>query len=202
MKNLATWFVVILLVTSLDGCKLLERIGRNPNNETKPILSAEYKDAGDWTLPAIYNREINLLPEQVQLSEVLKDPKIKCVLVTTWATWGEPCTEELPYLEDLFRKYKDKGFLTLAISIDTGESLKPQIIKCIQSMKRKKTGELVNITYPILWDIKNVFKDIYGLTSMPVCLLIDKNNKIVYQHSGFTKELIEELDAKLAELMP
>jgi thiol-disulfide isomerase/thioredoxin len=202
MKNLATWLVVILLVISLDGCILLGLNRINTQKESIPVFTAEYKDAGDWTLPAIYNREINLLPEQVQLSEVLKDPKVKYVLVTTWATWGEPCKEELPYLEDLIRKFKEKGLMTLAVSIDTGESLKPQIIKCIQSMKRKKTGELVNISYPILWDIKNEFKDIYGMTSMPVCLLIDKNNKIVYEHSGFTQELIDELDAKLAELMP
>jgi peroxiredoxin len=44
--------------------------------------------------------------------------KGKAVLVVYWATWCPPCQRELPELQALYEKHRDKGFEILALSID------------------------------------------------------------------------------------
>ena len=48
----------------------------------------------------------------------LADFKGKVVFLNFWATWCKPCEEEMPGMERLYQKYKDKGLVVLAISED------------------------------------------------------------------------------------
>ena len=52
----------------------------------------------------------------------LSDFKDKSVVMSFWATWCKPCIKELKHLEKLYKKYKSRGFVVLAISIDGPES--------------------------------------------------------------------------------
>ncbi len=47
--------------------------------------------------------------------------KGKAVLVVYWATWCPPCQRELPELQALYEKHRDKGFEILALSIDVNK---------------------------------------------------------------------------------
>jgi len=48
----------------------------------------------------------------------LKDELGKLTLLHFWATWCEPCIEELPRLDAFYKKYKDQGVKVIAISED------------------------------------------------------------------------------------
>jgi peroxiredoxin len=41
------------------------------------------------------------------------------MVVYFWASWCEPCLRESPTLVKLYDKYKNEGFTTLSVSIDT-----------------------------------------------------------------------------------
>ncbi len=56
----------------------------------------------------------NLAGKPVSLS----DFKGKVVLIDFWATWCEPCREEMPGLLKLHEKFKAKGFTVLGVSMD------------------------------------------------------------------------------------
>src|SRR5712664_478502 len=43
----------------------------------------------------------------------------KPVLINFWATWCSPCREEMPAMERLNRRYKEQGFVILAVSVDS-----------------------------------------------------------------------------------
>ena len=59
--------------------------------------------------------ETRLLDGKPLSAEALKG---KAVLVVFWATWCPTCQKELPQLQALYEKHRDKGFEILALSID------------------------------------------------------------------------------------
>ena len=42
----------------------------------------------------------------------------KTVVLNFWATWCEPCREEMPELSQLHEEYKDKSLVVLGVAID------------------------------------------------------------------------------------
>ena len=49
---------------------------------------------------------------------LLNANKGKVVLVNFWASWCEPCREEMPAIQEYLNKNKAKGFEVLAITLD------------------------------------------------------------------------------------
>jgi peroxiredoxin len=66
------------------------------------------KDAPDFQLRTPDDRQIRL-----------SDFKGKVVFLNFWATWCEPCREEMPSMERLHQAYKDRGLVVLAVSTDS-----------------------------------------------------------------------------------
>jgi thiol-disulfide isomerase/thioredoxin len=46
----------------------------------------------------------------------------KIVVLNFWATWCVPCQHEMPLLQEMQKKYKDKGVVVLGASVDDEES--------------------------------------------------------------------------------
>jgi len=49
-------------------------------------------------------------------SHSLAEYRGQVVLVNLWATWCVPCKEEMPALQSFYNKYKDNGFVVIAIN--------------------------------------------------------------------------------------
>jgi len=103
----------------------------------------------------------------------LADYKGKVVLLNFWATWCMPCRAEMPSMETLWKKYKEQGFVILAISIDEG------------SKKRvEKFIEIFDLSFPVLLDPESKVNDLYKVSNMPTSFLIDRNGKIISRIVG------------------
>jgi thiol-disulfide isomerase/thioredoxin len=50
--------------------------------------------------------------------KLLETHRGKPVLVNFWATWCEPCREEVPMLSELARKHAPRGLVVFAVSLD------------------------------------------------------------------------------------
>ncbi|GAB4375699.1 MAG: TlpA disulfide reductase family protein [Calditrichia bacterium] len=117
------------------------------------------------------------------------------VLLSFFASWCLPCREEYPLLEQLVQKYKDKKIKVFLINLKEEEPLVKQYVQDQQ------------ITLPVLLDRYGVASERFGVTTLPHLFLIDHEQKIVYQRSGFDKgepmlpSLIQKTDS-LLQLIP
>jgi peroxiredoxin len=98
----------------------------------------------------------------------LKDLRGKVVLVNFWATWCPPCRKEMPDLDTLFNKFKDQGFVVLAISDEDDAKVSPFIAE------RK-------IAYPILLDPGRKVTESFKVEGIPKSFVYDRSGKLVAQ---------------------
>ncbi len=103
----------------------------------------------------------------------LKHFKGKVIFLNFWATWCGPCKEEMPSMEALYQKFKERGFVFLTISVDYEE--------------KKKVKEFIDkhhYTFPVLIDSKCLTLDLYGVKGIPTTILIDKKGRMVGRAIG------------------
>lgn len=98
----------------------------------------------------------------------LKNLRGKVVLVNFWATWCPPCRKEMPDLESLYLKFKDQGFVVLAISDES-------------AVKVNKFLAARNITYPILLDPGKKVREQFQIQGIPKSFVFDRGGKLVAQ---------------------
>ncbi len=111
-----------------------------------------------------------------------KQFKGKYTLIVCWTSWCGPCRAEHPDLNVLYKKYKDKDFVIVGVSLDRDKQQWKQAIAKDQ------------LLWPQLID-PNAFDGemakYYGIESVPASYLLDKDGKIV--SVGLTSEKIEAM---------
>jgi len=98
----------------------------------------------------------------------LADLKGKVVLVNFWATWCPPCRKEMPDLQALYDKYKDQGFVVLAISDEEAAKVTPFLAE------RK-------ISYPVLLDPGRKVNGSFVVEGIPKSFVYNREGKLVAQ---------------------
>src|SRR5438445_11915472 len=58
------------------------------------------------------------LPDLQGKTQRLSDYRGKVVFLNFWATWCEPCKEEMPSMQGLWEDLNNQGFMMLAVSMD------------------------------------------------------------------------------------
>jgi len=114
--------------------------------------------------------------------------KGKFVLLNFWATWCPPCRAEMPSIEALWRKTKDKPFAIVAVS--SGE--RPEDVRAFIA----KNG----YSYPVYLDASGSIGSYFGARSIPTTYLIDKEGKAIAGAVGGLEYGSPEALALFAEL--
>jgi peroxiredoxin len=119
----------------------------------------------------------------------LTDYRGKVVMLDFWATWCPPCKLEIPWLIDLERKNKDRGFEVLGVSMDDEgwEVVKPFM---------REAG----LNYRVVIG-NDATAEIYGnVESLPETFLIDREGKIAAIHVGLaSRKIFEDEVAQLLD---
>ena len=121
----------------------------------------------------------------VKLSDYVGKGKV--VLVDFWASWCGPCRREMPNLVEAYKKYRNKGFEIVGVSLD-------------RDAEAWKNGiEKLDITWPQMSDLKYWDCEgakLYAVSSIPHTVLIDGEGVILARglHG-------EELQKQIAEAL-
>ena len=106
----------------------------------------------------------------------------KVVVVNFWATWCEPCREEMPSLERLRTRMGEKAFEVVAVNV--GEA--PERVA-------RFTRE-VPVTFPIVYDREGAAAKAWKVRGYPTSFVVGPEGRIRYYYVG-------ELDWSSAEVV-
>jgi peroxiredoxin len=98
----------------------------------------------------------------------LSDYKGKVVLLDFWATWCPPCRVEVPNLLNIFRKFKDRNFVLISVSLDRDLQAARQFVK------DKEMGWL----HIIDREACRAIADLYQVEYIPSTFVINRRGKI------------------------
>lgn len=162
-----------LLVIFIDA---LENVQPKPFETEYP---AEAFLAPGFELPTLSGGKINL-----------KDYRGKVVFINFWATWCATCKVEMPSMQKVYDRFKDRGFEMLTISVDKEQEL-------IQPFMEK-----YNLTFPVLLDPEEkIAKQVYKTTGVPETFIVSKNGVIVHKAIGPRDWATEDAMAAFEQLV-
>lgn len=122
----------------------------------------------------------------------LRDFKGQLVLLNFWATWCEPCLEEMPSLRALEKHYKNKGLTVLAINIQESP---------FEELRDKLTG--IAVPENLIFNVKRSQIATYQIEGIPLSILFDKSGKQIEVFEGprvwNSPEMLSHFDKILAE---
>lgn len=91
-------------------------------------------------------------------------------LIDFWATWCGPCVAEFPKLKDINQRFKDSGFVILAVSLDAEEAT-------YRAYVEKNISDWGNVLVQDGFDSEVARK--FELSAIPRSILVDPEGKIV-----------------------
>ncbi len=114
--------------------------------------------------------------------------KDKGIMLNFWATYCEPCKDEMPHMDELYPKYKEKGVEIIAVSLDSSELIINNFL------------DDYDFSFPIVHDKRGEVMELYDVFEIPSTFFINKNGEVERIISG--PLTLENLDNYLEEIVP
>jgi len=137
-------------------------------DENPGVLEAVAALGGEWVDRAAPPFE---LPDSSGQQHKLTDYRGKVVFLNFWASFCDPCREEMPSMEKLVRQYEPQGMVMIAISHDTKlEHMDGFMTQFLPEQRSAMTT---------LWDPEIAVAPQYGTELIPETYIIDREGRIV-----------------------
>jgi peroxiredoxin len=116
----------------------------------------------------------------------------KVVLLNFWGLRCGACIEEMPHLNAIYGKYKDKGLVVLGVDTDGVDAT-------IVRDTMKEVGIVADFT--ILLDMEFTITDTYTNFLVPLTLVIGKSGVIEFIHTGYESGNEKEYEKAVAQAL-
>jgi peroxiredoxin len=116
----------------------------------------------------------------------------KLVVLNFWATWCTPCTLEMPTLEALWQRYRDRGLVVVGVSVDRGAP-RTLIDPYVSNLK---------LTFPILLDPDMTAANAWRVTGLPTTFVVRPGGEVVGVAIGPREWNSDEMRSLLETMLP
>jgi len=106
----------------------------------------------------------------------------KVVLLDFWATWCDPCRDEIPRFAELQEKYREQGLQIIGISMDD----EPEPVRDFY--------QKFKMNYPVVMGNAKIGEAYGGVLGLPIAFLIGRNGRIYSRHIGATDTTMFETE--------
>jgi thiol-disulfide isomerase/thioredoxin len=115
--------------------------------------------------------------------------KGKVVLVDIWASWCAPCKEEMPLLDEMAGRLKNRGVQIIAVSIDEDRDSAQEFLSSRPSW-----------SLTVAHDPKGKLPEVLHPGKMPSSYVLDADGIIRYVNEGFERGDLKMLEKRLVAL--
>jgi cytochrome c biogenesis protein CcmG, thiol:disulfide interchange protein DsbE len=114
----------------------------------------------------------------------LSDYRGKAVLLDFWATWCDPCREEVPQFVELQNKHRDQGFQMIGVSMDDS----PEPVRDFYQQFK--------MNYPVVMGNAGTGELYGGVLGLPIAFTVGRDGRIYSKQTGAID--ISSLDHEIA----
>ncbi len=129
--------------------------------------------------------------KRIALKDYWEQQGKKVLVLSFFATWCQPCKEDLRYLQKVQDQHGDKGLQVVAVlSQDTSK----------EDRGRNFMGEL-GVTLPVLMDEYGIIGKRYAVTALPCNFVVDKDGILKAKYFGYGEDVKKRFENQLMGLL-
>jgi peroxiredoxin len=99
--------------------------------------------------------------------------KGQVVMLNFWASWCGPCRQEMPLLENIYKKYGKMGFTLIGVNVEPDSKAAEGFLK------------QTPVSFPVIYDKDSTVSKAYDVSGMPSTVIIDRKGNIRVLHRGY-----------------
>ena len=114
------------------------------------------------------------------------------VVILFWATWCQPCQQELPFYEAQYQRLRARGLRVVAVSMDSQATV----------MRAGPTARRLGVSFDVVTDVDTrITTQLNPRRAAPFSVWIDRRGRIARESEGFSPAEAGALARGLTELV-